>query len=105
MVEAVRRRRPAVPDAVQADHTVTVTSSLAGDEKARTERIAVRKFVTEPAYVRVNHGLTQNMGNYESLRVDVAITLPCYAEEISKALTVASDMAADFLDQEVGKYE
>jgi hypothetical protein len=37
--------------------------------------------------VRVSGGLTKNMGNYESLRVDVSIEMPCPAtpEGVEKA--------------------
>jgi hypothetical protein len=51
----------------------------AGSEE--NELIEVRKFQTEPAIVGITYGLTVNMGNYESCRVEVSLRLPCYAEE------------------------
>ena len=34
-------------------------------------------------------GLTINLGNYESLRIDVGVKMPCYKEEIEKAKVLA----------------
>jgi hypothetical protein len=45
------------------------------------------------SYVKVNGGYTKNLGNFESLRVDVSLELPCKASEkgIAKAFKYASD--------------
>lgn len=40
---------------------------------------------THPAFVRASTGLTINLGNFESARVDVSVTLPCYPEEVREA--------------------
>jgi hypothetical protein len=76
-----------------------------GTEKHRAEVLQVRKFAVEPAYVRVNAGSTKNMGNYESLRVDVSISVPCYAEEIDKVVPLVADKVAQFLEDELKNYE
>lgn len=47
--------------------------------------VEVRSFVTEPAVVSVEFGRTLNMGNYESIRYAVSVTLPCYVEELEPA--------------------
>lgn len=47
------------------------------------EVIQVRNFETQPAIVGVGFGLTINMGNFESCRLDVTVQMPCYAEEVS----------------------
>ena len=49
------------------------------------DRILVDCFKTEPAIVEASIGLTINLGNYESLRLDVGVKLPCYKEEIVQA--------------------
>lgn len=100
-----RRVRTANPDALSSEETLTVVSSYGGKERNRQEKITVRKFLVEPAYVRVNAGSTKNMGNYESLRVDVSVSIPCYTEEIDKVLVVAADKAAAFLEDELANYE
>ncbi len=104
-MEQRRRRGEGKPDLLTAEETVTVTSTYAGEERNRTEKLKVRKFLVEPAYVRVNAGMTKNMGNYESLRVDVSLTVPCYAEEIDKVFPTVADKASVFLQDELKNYE
>lgn len=53
------------------------------------ETIEVRRFVTEPARVSVEMGMTVNLGNYESARVNVMLTVPCYFEEHDQAYEFA----------------
>jgi len=48
--------------------------------------------------------VTKNLGNYESLRVDVAVTAPCYREEIEKVQPRIAEMVARMLDEEVAEY-
>lgn len=47
-----------------------------------TRMLEVHRFITTPAEVGYGIGLTMNMGNFESARVDVSIKMPCYVEEI-----------------------
>ena len=103
MVDTVKRRRHNIDTAVEADEMVTITSNLYGVEQSRRKALRARKFLVEPAYVRVSHGLTKNMGNYESLRVDVSVSLPCYTEEVEQALPIASDIASVFLNEELDR--
>ena len=67
-------------------------------------RRRMMKFETDPAYVRVNAGVTKNLGNYESLRVDVSLTVPCYVEEMEKVQKRTATLVADMLDEEVEQY-
>lgn len=67
------------------------------------DKIAVHKFATEPARVMVEYGLTMNMGNFESARLSVAVTLPCYREEVDSAHAFAAKWAGDRLAEEVSK--
>ena len=53
-------------------------------DSSEEETILVRKFDTEPAYVSVKLGVTKNMGNYEFLRIDVGVSMPCYSEEVTE---------------------
>lgn len=104
-MEVRKRRGDIKPEVVSAEETVIVSSSYGGKDSNRTEKLKVRKFLVEPAYVRVNAGMTKNMGNYESLRVDVSLTIPCYAEEIDKVFPVVADKASVFLQDELKNYE
>jgi len=66
---------------------LTVTKSIPGeDEEVSDEHIEVRPFKSEVARVRVSKGLTINMGNYESARIDVDLMLPCYPEEVKEMM-------------------
>ena len=93
-----RRTRPA---AVTADEVLTVHSSSLGETR---KVISVRRFATDPAFVRVNKGFTSNMGNYESLRIDVSITVPCYVEEIDAVIVDAADKAHEAVTDEFKKH-
>jgi hypothetical protein len=71
------------------------------DEIRETE---VHIFETEPAYVRVNGGTTKNLGNFESLRVDVSISVPCYVEDVESTFVAVADDVATKLEEEVAEY-
>lgn len=51
---------------------------------------------SDPAKVRVNSGMTKSIGVYESLRLDVALELPCDNDEksIEETFTYATDWVA-----------
>lgn len=68
--------------------------------------LEVRQFSVEPAYVKAGYGLTINLGNYESARCDVGVTLPCYVEEVPEALKEAWKIAEEEIKKQkkaVGK--
>jgi len=56
-----------------------------GDGEFEEHRILVDVFETAPAYAEASLGLTINLGNYESLRIDVGARIPCYKEELVEA--------------------
>lgn len=77
---------------VQAKTTATVTKQFGKDpakQDVTEETIAVHTFLTQPAVVGVECGLTMNLGNYESARITVSISVPCYAEERDAAYNEA----------------
>jgi hypothetical protein len=53
-----------------------------------------------PAMVRVSGGLTINQGNFESLRIDCSVTIPCHRSKIEEAYQIASDFVADKVAEE-----
>ena len=59
-----------------------VSKTVLGVEEVSSERIRVRPFRTNPAVISVKGGATINLGTYDSARVDVMLSLPCYVEEI-----------------------
>ena len=96
---ATRRRRRA-ETTVAAGHKRVRTTHL-GSETESTEELDVQTFETDPAYVRVNVGTTKSIGEYESLRVDVSISMPCYKEEIETMIPKIADVAAEHLDEQI----
>lgn len=99
----VRRQRAA--RSVETHETIlTVTASGVGVDEDRREVLQVRKFETEPAYVRVSSGVTKSTGSYESLRVDVAISVPCYVEEVPAVFTRLEAEVAEYLDTALDNY-
>lgn len=65
------------------------------------EVIAVHRFATEPAKVEVSLGLTLNLGNFESARISVGVTVPCYKEETDAAYEWAKNWVSERTRREV----
>jgi hypothetical protein len=61
--------------------------------------IGVHRFVTEPSKVSYGAGLTINLGNYESARIDVIVSVPCYREELDDAMAFAKKRAEDEVEK------
>jgi hypothetical protein len=55
-----------------------------------------------PAYVSVSQGMTKNMGDYNSVKINVHVSLPClpYDDDIRRAHVRASKLVNEFLDEE-----
>jgi hypothetical protein len=71
-------------------------------ETNESKSIAMDGLPPDPAYVRVGAGVTENLGNFESLRIDVSVTLPCGTSdaEIRAAKTRAADFVVEFIEDE-----
>lgn len=71
------------------------------------EELEVRVFPegAEPAKVSVGLNSTVNMGNYESLKLSVHVTLPCYVEEVEDTFDKARDFCAEKLTQMLSDVE
>lgn len=106
MDQRVRRQRPR-PAVIQTEGTIIVRSTAmpAPGTEEEVKEIVVAQFQTEPAYVRINAGVTKNLGNYESFRCDVSITMPCYPEEVQEMTQKVSNEVARLLDEELQKYQ
>ena len=104
----IRRIRDRIkkPDVQTAEERITVTlTDKDGGSEAVTRTLQVRQYKTDPAYVRVNAGSTKNLGNFESLRIDVSISAPCYWEEVDRMIPIIADKVAFFLDKELNNYK
>lgn len=86
-----------------AETTLTVRRQFtkpASETTEQDETISVREFSVEPAKVVLEKGLTINLGNYESARITLAITVPCYFEELAEAYDFANDFVLKRLEAE-----
>jgi hypothetical protein len=73
------------------------------EQPPKEETLAVRCFVTEPAKVSFEYGVTMNLGNYESARVTVQLSVPCYREEIEEAAEFAKSWVEKRIQSEVAE--
>jgi len=95
-----RRIRPR-PVSDKHEGTITVMSSGFGVEQEDRQEIEVEPFASEPAYVRVGIGITKALDvKFEFLRIDVAVTMPCYPSEVSEVSARLSDEAYRILVEE-----
>lgn len=74
----------------------------AGAQENEENLIETRKFPegSHPAQVTVSRGVTINMGNYQTARCDVGISLPCLPEEVEEVYNYASSMVESRIQQE-----
>lgn len=63
-----------------------------GDTEEHSE-FEVGEFQTATASVSVPISITHNLGNYESVKTGVIVTVPCYVEEIEEAFAFAREFA------------
>lgn len=101
-----KRKRPA-QEGKAATKTVSVRRSIAGDvrsDESETMPIEILPFESDPAYVRVANGVTKNLGDFESLRLEVAITYPCYPERVEETYEQVSELTYDLVNTELDKW-
>lgn len=66
---------------------VSIIKKRAGEEpqELRNETVRIQmddlQKIPNPAYVGVNPHFTRNLGNYESLKVGILVTMPCMPTE------------------------
>ena len=82
------------------DSIAEVRKTLFGKEEVSQERIRIRPFISTPASISVKAGVTINLGNYESGRVDVMLTMPCYPEEVDETYETVKQWVDSRVDHE-----
>lgn len=106
---ALRRamRAPVAPAAAARTNAVrnTQVSTHQGRstvaENARSEQVATVDVDPDtPTHVKVSLGKTINLGNYESLRVDVEVLYPCTVGTIQEAIEIAHEHVIAGLERE-----
>ena len=80
----------------------TIKDRVLGEQSSQTDvTIEVNTFATDPARVQVGYGTTLNLGNFESARVDVLVSVPCYKEEIDDAFVAAKKWVEEKVAAEI----
>jgi len=89
----------------QVEGKVWASLQYRNRESQSEQQIEVQAFAegTVPARVKVSQGLTINMGNYESARIDAGVELPCYVEEVSDAFERAYAICGEQLQAQVSE--
>lgn len=83
---------------------ITVTRTVLKDDPiATTEHIKVRVFATDTIRIGTRIGVTLNSGvsQFEFIRVDVDINMPCYIEEAKECYGQVARFAFNRLKEEV----
>jgi hypothetical protein len=99
----IRSRRRAIDVTGEHAGTISVSRSAYGSEHNTNETVRVPVFHTTPAKVRVEGGITRNMGDYNSVRVSIVIEMPCLPEitEIERCYQITSDMVDEMINREL----
>jgi len=89
------------PDSFEVrDGFFEVRKTVFGKETVSEDRIRIRPFATNPATVSVKAGATVNLGNFESARIDVMLSMPCYVEEVNFIYEQVKDWVDDRVQKE-----
>lgn len=97
-----RSRRKVVKQT--ASSTKKVTVKLPDFEEDLVDEQEIEVFETDPAFVTVRAGMTLNMGDYESLRVEVGISMPCYKEMVEETFDAVAEEVNKLLNEESNNY-
>jgi len=83
--------------------SVTTTRRVTGaEEVSQTRNFQDQVNCPNPAYVGVNQNLTKNMGDYNSIKIGVHVSIPCLPDDdsIRDAYDRATELVGEFLDAE-----
>lgn len=91
---------------INEESSVTVASEfkISGKviwAKDVTEPVMVHQFVTPPAVIKVAKGVTISPAKFEFVRVDVALTMPCYGEHVDETFEQATAWVDARLGEEI----
>jgi hypothetical protein len=73
------------------------------EEQLADDTLVVEDFHVPPAEVDVNFKVTKNLGNYESVSVQVGLRVPCYREEAVEAFHHSREFVTKRVQEEIGK--
>ena len=90
----------------EKDETLTVKRQFRAGKKVlidneETEVVDVHRFLTAPGEVGLSGGMTLNLGDFESARVDIHWKVPAYVEEMEEAYKYAGRAVRERLKVEL----
>lgn len=85
-----------------AEGTIEVTKTMLGHTTNKTEKIAIRPFVTDTAHVGIKYTFR---APYGAFGIDVSISAPCYKEEMVDTYKQVKQMASDIMAKELEEYK
>lgn len=91
-------------ESTNASGYMFVSRIVYGEEEVETTPIKVPDFQGVPvARVAVSSHVTKNLGNYESARVGIEVSLPCLPTEaeIARAYDIAQNLVGDMLEEQL----
>ena len=97
---ATKAKAAALPARIKVERT-HIYEGQETTTVAEDDQIMVGLFQTSTASVSVKKGFTKNMGNYESVRVDVMITCPCYKEEIDPVYEEVDAVVDEMVEEQI----
>jgi len=89
---------------IEKDVTMTtdVVDKKTGESlKSEDETLTTREFDEAPAEVYIRKGLTVNLGQFESFRIDVGVNLPCKKSEVKSFVMTAGKVIDQRIIQEI----
>jgi hypothetical protein len=97
-----------VPVQMKGQITIERSYHIAKQEEptkfsTRTLDTPIMRFLTQPAKVAVKYGATLNMGNFESVRVDIMVEMPCYKEDVDELYKVIADYTESLITEHVAE--
>ena len=102
-----RRNKPADETKEAGQLTISMSRTMVKeviDDEEVTRELEVETFVTDPAHVEIHAGITRKLEEFESLRIDVTIRVPCYKEQIGVVADDVAQQVSDILNNEVDTY-
>ncbi len=107
MVDAVRQRsrRIARPATISVQRTNYDHGQPTSESVEDGELVDVPVFQTEPGYVEVEGSITRNMGDFNSVRIQVALRMPVLPimSEADRVYAMASQWVESRLGEEMVK--
>ncbi|NOQ30171.1 MAG: hypothetical protein GQ570_03515 [Helicobacteraceae bacterium] len=86
--------------------TTMKTGSEVVSESSTEEAVGDPKGYSEPTCnVGVSVGVTRNMGNYNSVKVQVSLNMPCYIEEIDPVYEFTKEWVDNKVDTIVAELD